>query len=470
LHDSLLALVNNGIDADFEACLKRVKDAGGWNDAQEMPAEVQGAVLRFCYACPKASEFEDGHFFALASKNNKLRFQDKAQACRFFQIISDDTYKATKQDEMVGKYYFCKKNPNAECIPHALSRKWQNATNRTPKPDPDSTRKPDGKRHANDLSEGEFVVVAEDSSKKTKHHVAETPRGSGNRAGSGTTGNRSSNSGGSGKRAGRGNGKNASGNRSSNGSKNSTTKKLQFKEDDAVVKSLTFQPHQRQYRLFPFSYSGKPIPDDMDPMVPFRAVCSSLSSFPYGAWFVTTNKSGVDEFPAHFIKVHRQVYLNTTTLLGIRVVLRNNTWVPESDYKIPADTSKSLDLLFRQQVPYALFEERINAKNFDSAKHITKCKFLGNWYEKWINEMDDRTGFVQVVGKREEVKHAVKDDGDPNGLVVYDHYVLHRIIAGNPAIVADPPSDEDGDDDGSSYDPPPDGDTSSDEEGEVTKW
>jgi hypothetical protein len=63
--------------------------------------------------------------------------------------------------------------------------------------------------------------------------------------------------------------KNASGNCSLNGGKDSTTKKIKFEKEDTIIKALAFQPHDRQYQLFPFSYSGKPIPDDMDPMVPF---------------------------------------------------------------------------------------------------------------------------------------------------------------------------------------------------------
>jgi hypothetical protein len=143
-----------------------------------MPADLQGAVLHFLYTCLKASEFEDGHFFALASTKNKLHFQDKAKACRFFQIISDDMCKATKQDEMVGKYYFCVKNPKAECIPHNLSQQWLNAIDHTTKADAGLTCSSNGKQKEPPPSKSAYIAVAKGSSKKMKCHdgsATETP-------------------------------------------------------------------------------------------------------------------------------------------------------------------------------------------------------------------------------------------------------------------------------------------------------
>jgi hypothetical protein len=74
------------------------------------------------------------------------------------------------------------------------------------------------------------------------------------------------------------------------------------------------------------------------------------------------------------------------------------------------------------------------------------CNKLGAWYEKWINKMDQKTGFVHVSGYGAEVKHVVKDNA-PQGLVIYDHLVLHQKIAGGEAILDLTGDDDDEDSD-----------------------
>jgi hypothetical protein len=425
LHNELLSLVNKGVDADFEAALGRVQATGGWNDQQVMPVNLTGAVLRFLYGCPKSSEFDDAHYFAFASKT-KPRFQDKAQAFRFFDIISDGTCTRAQQEVMAKKYYFCKANPDSEFIPDFSNHNF--------------CQKRSG-------SGTVFKVGDDDGDKKRKAEngsAIKTPRAVARK----TTGNRSSNSG---KKS--ATSKDGSGNRSSNGGKALTRKSIKTERADPAVKALTFVPHARVYRLFPFSYSGKPWTTRGDPMVRFRQVCSSLSSFPYYPSFVTTNDDRVDVFPAAFIKTHRDVYLHSTALLGIRVVKGDNTWVPESDYVIKSDVGAMLTLLLRQNVPYALFPQRLNASSdYDEKVHMRKCNKLGAWYEKWFNKMDQKTGFVHVTGYGAEVKHVVKDNA-PKGLVIYDHLVLHQKIAGRgatgPEEILDLTGDGDDDDEDS---------------------
>jgi hypothetical protein len=139
----LESLVTNGVDADFKATLRRVKKDCGWNESQKLSAALGSAILRFLYKCPKASAFEDAHFYAL--QKTGIRFTNREDAREFFYIISEAKFKATKQDEMASKALFVQGHPDSERIPPSCVAPQRTNDDTTRKSTRDSSKKPAGK-------------------------------------------------------------------------------------------------------------------------------------------------------------------------------------------------------------------------------------------------------------------------------------------------------------------------------------
>jgi hypothetical protein len=470
----LESLVTNGVDADFKATLRRVKRDCGWNESQKLSAALGSAILRFLYKCPKASAFEDAHFYAL--QKTGIRFTNREDAREFFYIISEAKFKATKQDEMASKALFVQGHPDSERIPPSCVAPQRTNDDTTRKSTRDSSKKPagKGKETSNNSQKRKSSTDSEDvvprrgtsmknpSSKKTKceHKSASKTPAPGSRTTRNSSGGRSSTGGKSGGSSGKKStraatgGKTAgssgkrsqasSGGRSSNGgshngngqSDNGSSNRPVIKEEkDDIVKQLTFEPitDPRFFKLFSFDYQRTKFNPHEKPIEPFKTLCTSLTSFPHGQWFVKPNDDGEDAKPMGFITLHREFYMHATCILGIRVVNNEPDWLPERDYVITPEHGKLLELLLKQYVPYELFNRRLVIPNFNAKSHVKHCNTLGEWYEAFTNKMSKQKGFVYVAGCGAEVKRVAKNTHN-KGCVIFDHFVLHRMISKNEFI------------------------------------
>jgi hypothetical protein len=352
-------------------------------------------------------------------------------------MISDGKFKATKQDEMAGKALYCQGNLKSNGIPPELSRRAQGDSNKKRKVSSGSAEI--HTQRGTTMQQPKNGDTGSQKKSKCDHTSASKPNGSGGRNTRNSSGGRSSTAGKSGGSSGKksqassGGGTSNRGSRKANGgsgTRSSKQPKIKVEPGDPVAKELTFDPldDDRMCKLFSLNYKSKTFAKDEKAMVPFQTVCSSLSSFPYGPWFVKTDSDGKDVKPNAFISLHREVYLNSTTLLGLRVVTEDADWLPESDYVIPPEHAKMLELLFKMYVPYQLFEDRLGFRKADAKGHVKFCNKLGEWFDAWTKKITAKAGFLYVRGYGAEVKH-VKKDSDKTGCVIYDHFVLHRMIS-----------------------------------------
>jgi hypothetical protein len=80
-----------------------------------------------------------------------------------------------------------------------------------------------------------------------------------------------------------------------------------------------------------------------------------------------------------------------------------------------------------------LFKRRLDVPDFNAKSQVKHCEKLGEWYEAFTKKMSEQKGFVYVAGCGAEVKRVAKNTHN-KGCVIFDHFVLHRMISKNEFI------------------------------------